>query len=1379
MLKLRFATILVLCLTLSGGPVVPARPGAVEVEPDQVRPGLVAVYRSRVDAAAVLTRIERKPAFYLGDSSPHPRLPVGPFEVSWTGVLLVKEKEPLSFDALVSGAVTLEVDGVTVLQGEGKTIRSRVAARAAFERIPGYYRLVVRYRSLPNVPAVSSSAGRRRALPASLCRRGNSLTSRALPKAAAQDQLAAHGRELVGRLGCARCHARALPAVSDPPPGPVLADLDRRVSSGWLLNWLADPAKVRRSARMPALFAADRQGFVERWLVTEHLAGTPGDERRKALATPGDHRTGRESFIQLGCSACHFLPDRDRSAQPDLDRYSLTGLADRFGPDDLAAFLRNPHSRYPDGRMPRLPIAAHEARDLTAYLLLWSRPTAEPAREAVPTAAEVATLQARLHVSNRRAAAAALLKEKGCTACHPGLGSVVPQALALAADSRKGCLSGRSGPRFTLDDATRRAVRAYLAVAGAENHPSAVEDRRRLLDRAGCVRCHQHDTDRAPPLERVNSTLGGARQEAVPFQRTPRLNGLFQKYRRTHLRSAIREGVSGMRPVHYTYRMPAFGPAATTLVRTLCELDGELPDETDPPERAVTDPTVATVAGLELVGFQAYACVSCHSWNGRLLSESDPGAIGPDLTRVVGRIRRDWFERFLDDPARSHPGTPMPAIFQRGKPATLRSVLDGNPGKQKDALWSYFALGSAAPSPKPPPPLPVPAPAPGAPVLVAQIPLRVPPTDKPLESVSVLSSAGDLLVCDLDAAAPHSFFTGAQILRHVQGRLRWFAGTGRGTSLATDEPLMLVMAGKPQAPTAHTFDGYDRLSEGVRLRWRVTCPAGTMTVADTLRLTSSDDRRRLERTLRCGTVPAKATVRLRQRVPGAATVTAEKGTVEGTARNGVFESVLAPDAERNAVAVLRCELPPARPVPAWAAKPLPDPGRPDGSLVRPGYRAIAYPRPRTVSGEDRIMPGAIAVHPRDGRVFVASLKTGELFVLRDPTDDGRSARFDNYAHGLFQDALSMLAERDALYVLHRRNLTRISESRPGHADRFDRVAALAHGTADSYDYAYGLVRDRSGAFVLSYAPYANRTLPGSGAALRLRAGRKPEAVAFGFRNPLGWCSGPEGEVFFTDNQGEWVATNKLCHLVPGRFYGFPNTAQKETAKLPLARPAVWVPYNWARSINGVTYDNTGGKFGPFAGQFFLAELMFGGAIIRADVENVNGQYQGCCFPFWGKGLLGPLTLAFDPRGRLFVGSITEPGWMAQPDRGGLFRLDFTGATPFEMRSIHVQPHGFRIDFTTPVNPKTTADPASYQVEHYRYEYTGAYGSPELDRTRVPVKRVVVAGDGRSVVLYTAALVRDRVYRISAPGVRSRLDERLVHPTGVYTLNEIPRVAGGT
>jgi hypothetical protein len=95
-------------------------------------------------------------------------------------------------------------------------------------------------------------------------------------------------------------------------------------------------------------------------------------------------------------------------------------------------------------------------------------------------------------------------------------------------------------------------------------------------------------------------------------------------------------------------------------------------------------------------------------------------------------------------------------------------------------------------------------------------------------------------------------------------------------------------------------------------------------------------------------------------------------------------------------------------------------------------------------------------------------------------------------------------------------------------------------------------------------------------------------------------------------------------------------------------------------------------------------------------------------------------------------------------------------------------------FTTPVDPKTAADPASYAAEHYRYEYTGAYGSPELDRTKVSVDAVTVAADGLSADLTLPPLVKECVYLITPRGVKSAKGEALVQPTGAYTLHEIPQ-----
>jgi mono/diheme cytochrome c family protein/glucose/arabinose dehydrogenase len=1393
-----------------------------QVEPEDLNPGLLATYRWLVDESATLVRVDAKPAFYLGQSSPHPRIPPGPFEVEWTGRLLLWETGPISFDAYVCGEASVEVDGVTVLAGRGEDERAVVAGDRPLDRPPGLYRLKVRYRALGDRPARlqiwwQGPGFSREPLPAWRLKHDPA----ELPAAARDEQLIACGRDAVGRFGCARCHRSAFPASTDAPPGPSLADAGRRIGRAWLLKWLDDPARVHDGARMPALFSPDRTGFVERWIIAEFLlkplaaaadAATDKDVRPRLVNPPGDHRLGRRQFVAIGCAACHYLPDSDQADQPDPQRSPLSGLNDRLPAAALVTFLSDPHARYPDGRMPRLPLEPEAQRNIAAYLLLWSKPAvADDPAEKPPTRDEIDQVARRLGTQGVEKTAEALVGEKRCAACHSGL-ATGPQAdpfpdvaeVPLAPASRSGgCLSGRTLPRFAIEPETQRAIAAYRTVAARERWPSPFHERQRLVARLGCKRCHQRDGDRPPPIEEVGSTLGGAWLEQIPYQRTPRLNYAHQKYTPVYLLAAVREGVSGVRLGRYSYRMPGFGGNTEAIVQALAEADGDLVGEPEPAAPHQSDPTIGPLAGPMLVGFQGYSCVSCHFWNGQTLSDPDPGAVGPDLTRTTARIRRAWFDRFLENPDRFHPRTPMPMAFPKGQPAPLRTVLDGDPAKQRDALWSYLALGKDAPSPKPAPPLPVTAPAADEPPVVAQIPIRL-PDGSVVESISILTSDHDLVIYDIQAGAVNSVFTGAQILRDAHGRLRKFiaSGTPVGHGSVAGPALRLLGSGEPESPSLLDFRSYDRLGDGVRIRYAAQFPAAAVEVVETLRVTSERAVRRLLRDFALTGIPPDRALELRSRAADSLAVdlAADAGTAKVDRAGDIVSAVITPDGRHGASVTIRYELPAAQSPPAFARTALADPGKSEGTLERPGYRAIAYPRPKAASGEDLIMPVAVAAHPRDGRLFVASMKLGEIFVLHDPTDDGRSARFENYARSLFQDAYSMLAQHDALFVLHRRNLTKVTDpDGDGVADRFERVAALPHGVADTYDYAYGLVRDRSGSFVISYAPYANQHLPGSGGALRLDNGKtfpggtsprarngsggalRPEPakasdteIAFGFRNPIGWCVGPNGEIFFTDNQGEWVATNKLCHVVEGRFYGFPNPMQKQHATRPRGKAAIWVPYGWARSINGVTYDNTGGKFGPFAGQIFMAELMFGGAIIRANLEKVNGAFQGACLPFWGKGLLGPVTLAFDARGRLFVGGITEPGWMAQPDRGALYRIDFTGAIPFEMQSIHARPRGFRIVFTAPVSPDSACDPAAYHIEHYRYEYTGAYGSPELDRTSVAVEGVTLSDDARSVELtLTSPLASDRVYMINARGVRSEQGDPLVQPTGAYTLNEIP------
>ena len=126
---------------------------------------------------------------------------------------------------------------------------------------------------------------------------------------------------------------------------------------------------------------------------------------------------------------------------------------------------------------------------------------------------------------------------------------------------------------------------------------------------------------------------------------------------------------------------------------------------------------------------------------------------------------------------------------------------------------------------------------------------------------------------------------------------------------------------------------------------------------------------------------------------------------------------------------------------------------------------------------------------------------------------------------------------------------------------------------------------------------------------------------------------------------------------------------------------------------GIVADTSGGKFGPFTGQVFVADQSHS-MVMRCFVEEVDGVLQGACFRFREGLKSGSLAMQFAPDGSLFVGG-TNRGWGS---RGAgdyaLERLAWTGRTPFEMLAIRAVPGGFELEFTAPVDRAAAGDPAS-------------------------------------------------------------------------------------
>src|SRR5262249_14790938 len=154
----------------------------------------------------------------------------------------------------------------------------------------------------------------------------------------------------------------------------------------------------------------------------------------------------------------------------------------------------------------------------------------------------------------------------------------------------------------------------------------------------------------------------------------------------------------------------------------------------------------------------------------------------------------------------------MPSFFQKGQPAALRNILDGDAARQKEAIWGYLAQGTNAPSPQPRPPIPVTVPRADSGPLVAQIPIQVPGAGL-VESICVLTAQNDLALYDLGTAALRNLFTGAAIFRNPNGgRSFMLQGTPLLTGTSAPPPILLITQAGREPATNVIFHGYDRLA---------------------------------------------------------------------------------------------------------------------------------------------------------------------------------------------------------------------------------------------------------------------------------------------------------------------------------------------------------------------------------------------------------------------------------------------------------------------------------------------------------------------------------------------------------------------------------------
>ena len=219
--------------------------------------------------------------------------------------------------------------------------------------------------------------------------------------------------------------------------------------------------------------------------------------------------------------------------------------------------------------------------------------------------------------------------------------------------------------------------------------------------------------------------------------------------------------------------------------------------------------------------------------------------------------------------------------------------------------------------------------------------------------------------------------------------------------------------------------------------------------------------------------------------------------------------------------------------------------------------------------------------------------------------------------------------------------------------------------------------------------------------------------------------------------------------------------------------AVVFPYRrMGQQLSGFSLDTTQGAFGPFEDQIFIGDYTLS-ILMRATTEEVNGVWQGACYPFREGFATGLLANQFTPKGQLIVGG-TNRGWPVRgPKTFALERVEWTGEMPFEIKEINARPDGFQVTFTKPVDAETARMEKTYQLETFTHIYQQGYGSPEVDQTKPEVTAVTLSKDGMRAAIQVNGLVKGHVHSFDLSGLKSADGEALVHAEAYYTLNEIP------
>lgn len=515
------------------------------------------------------------------------------------------------------------------------------------------------------------------------------------------------GKEIFVEYGCINCH-KIEGLDWAPKSGPDLKKIKDKVYPEWLEAWLKKPTDYLPHTKMPQV-PWENEAEIMQTAAYLFAKSEPYDWKYGRYNGSGDAAAGEKLFNNVGCMACHAINDKGGDAGPALDK-----IAEKTDGSWIYNWIKEPKNWSTHARMPSLRLTDGEANNLVAYLMTKGKPLAKD--EALRAALEEeANIQAGFKAINKY----------GCYACHyiEGFENMGRPSVALTNYGRKDYKEFAFGdakvphtweaytkgkiknpqmfvderspalmPTPNLNDEQREAVVVFLKGQRPEELPKekiafdpVVEKGRQLVYQYNCKQCHTIEGQGGKVAEWI----------AEPNFLPPNLASTGARLQTHWMQTFLKNPASYPKIRDWLeIRMPTYGftdDEVNGLVQYFKKIAGVDTILESKPKLKATPEELA--AGKELVSNNNFACASCHIVNG-VRPAAGPTVWAPDLAYNHHRLRPEWINKWIRNPASLVPGIRMPGYYPEPGSGP-QNILKGNDDRQVEAIVDYlYYLGN-------------------------------------------------------------------------------------------------------------------------------------------------------------------------------------------------------------------------------------------------------------------------------------------------------------------------------------------------------------------------------------------------------------------------------------------------------------------------------------------------------------------------------------------------------------------------------------------------------------------------------------------------------------------------------------------------------------